>query len=70
MVSVERGAVEPFDSSQDGHRIGRGGFDPIVGAAAAAKVVIARPGDVVPGDDAEQDAVARIPPDGCGFRRG
>jgi len=39
---------------------GGGGFDPVVRAAAAGEVVIARPGDVVPRDDAEQQAAAEI----------
>ena len=52
--------VVAFDAGQHGHRVGGGGFDSVVGAAAAAEVVVARPRDVVPGDDAEEDAVGEI----------
>ena len=49
-----------LDPGEREHRIGRGGFDPIIRAATAGEEVVTRPGDVVPGDDAEQHAVAEI----------
>ena len=57
---MARSVVAPFDPGESSHGISGGGFDPVVGAAAAAEEVVAGPGDVVPGDDAEQFAVAEI----------
>lgn len=52
--------ITTFNTREHRHRIGGGGFHPVVCATAACKEVIARPGDVIPCDDAEQNAVAEI----------
>ena len=49
-----------LDPGEREHRIGGGGFDPIIRAATAGEEVVTRPRDVVPGDDAEESAVAEV----------
>ena len=52
--------VASRDARQHTHRVGGGGLYSIVGVATAGEEVISWPRHVVPGDDAEQFAVAEI----------
>lgn len=52
--------VLPLNTGKRRHRIGRGGLDTIVGGARAPEEVVARPRDMVPGDQTVQGASRKI----------
>jgi hypothetical protein len=52
--------ITALDAREHSHGVGGGGFDTIVGAATSGEEVVAGPGHMVPGDDAEQQAGGEI----------
>src|SRR5262245_46213734 len=60
LILAACGVVLSFDTREGGHGTRRSGLHAVVGRARAEEEVVARPGNMVPGNEAEQRAVRKV----------